>query len=76
MTNLINSIPEKKSNIPNRTHPFHLVDPSSLPILVSFCTLSLMVNFVLYLHPTYFLISNAFNYFLMSFLILVFLIFV
>ena len=68
----INSnIPEKKSNKFNRTHPFHLVDPSSLPILVSFTTLSVFFNFVMYLHPNYFLVKNSFLYFLLSLIVLI-----
>jgi len=52
-------------NIPNRTHPFHLVTPSSLPFLTSLSLLILVVNFVFYLHQEYF-----FSYYNSNFLIL------
>ena len=40
---------ELKANIPNRTHPFHLVEESSLPIFVSVTLLAIIFNFVMWM---------------------------
>ena len=33
-------------------HPFHLVDPSGLPFLLSLSALSVVLSAILYIHPT------------------------
>jgi len=63
----------KKSdvNIPNRTHPFHLVNASSLPILVSFALFLITTNFVIWVHPDYFVGINGFRNLIFSLILLV-----
>jgi heme/copper-type cytochrome/quinol oxidase subunit 3 len=49
------------NRISKKHHPFHLVDPSPLPFLLSFSVLGLVFGVVVYLHQHVYLNYNGFN---------------
>jgi len=62
---------DSRISLPNRTHPFHLVDGSSLPILVSFALLLVTSNLVVWMHQSYFTNMNGFQNLMISVLLLI-----
>lgn len=56
------------NRVENEQHPFHLVDPSPWPLMISISLLSLVLSFILYFH--YY--KNGSFHFIVSFIIFLF----